>query len=111
VNNVWETRCRVLLERLEALAHKYRQEEPTAPTILEEHTVRLLVGVIMLLRQHRVNKWGQCRHCAWMRRTWRLWYRRPQCTVYLGLDFAMSQPLDLVWGQLLADQKPRPKSG
>jgi phosphoenolpyruvate synthase/pyruvate phosphate dikinase len=40
-----------------------------------------------------------------------LWRRRPQCTVYLRLDFAMSQPLDLVCGQLLAEQTRRPKPG
>lgn len=105
VNNVWQTRCRLLLERLEVLAHKLREKQPIAPPELEEHTVRLLVFMIMVLRQHRVNKWGQCRYCAWTSRTWWLWRRRPQCTVYLAFDFAISQPLDLVWGQLLAEHK------
>ena len=108
MSNVWQTRCRVLLERLEALARKLRQDEPVVPTALDEHTARLLVGVVMVLRKHQVNKYGQCRYCAWTSRTWQFWQKRPQCTVYLSLDFAMSQPLDLVWGQLLADQKPRP---
>jgi len=108
MNNVWQTRCRVLLEQLEALAHQLRIEQQIPSTALEKQTVRLVVGVIMVLRQHRVNKLGQCKYCAWTSRTWWLWCRRPQCTVYLSLDFAMSQPLDLVWGQLLADhQRPQ----
>jgi hypothetical protein len=108
VNNVWQTRCHVILEQLEALAHQLRKEQQIPPTALEEQTVRLVVGVIMVLRQHRVNKLGQCKYCAWTSRTWSFWHRRPQCTVYLSLDFTMSQPLDLVWGQLLADHQ-RPK--
>jgi hypothetical protein len=108
VSTVWETR-RVLLERLEALADQLRKEQPIALTARDEHTARLLVGVVMLPRKHRVNKYGQCRYCAWTRRTWQFWQRRPHCTVYLSLDFAMSQPLDLVWGQLLADPKARSK--
>jgi hypothetical protein len=108
MNNVWQARCRALLEQLEALAHQLRIEQQIPPTALEEQTVRLVVGVIMVLRQHRVNKLGQCTYCAWTSRTWSLWHRRPQCTVYLSLDFAMSQPLDLVWGSLLADhQRPQ----
>jgi hypothetical protein len=34
--------------------------------------VRLLAGVVMLLRQHRVNKRGQCNYCGWTWWTWRL---------------------------------------
>lgn len=102
MSNVSQTR-RVLLERLEALAHKLRTKQSTALTAREEHTARLLVGVVMVLRKHRINRYGQCRYCAWTSRTWQFWQRRPQCTVYMSLDFAMSQPLDLVWGQLLAD--------
>jgi hypothetical protein len=108
VSNVWETRCRLLLERLEALANQLGNEEPKiAPMVLEEYTVRLLAGVVMLLRQHRVNRRGQCRYCGWTMRTWRLWHSRPQCTVYLVLDFAMGQPLDLIWRLLLADRNAR----
>jgi hypothetical protein len=109
VSTVWQIRCRALLERLEALGYHLRKNQPGVLTAREEHTARLLVGVVMLLRQHRVNKYGQCRYCAWTSRTWSLWHRRPQCTVYLTLDFAMSQPLDLVCGQLLPDHKVRPK--
>lgn len=108
MNNVWQTRCRALLEQLEMLAHQLKEKQPIPPTALEEHTVRLLVGVIMVLRQHRMNKLGQCRYCAWTSQTWWLRSNRPQCTIYLSLDRAMSQPLDLVRGSLLADQK-RPK--
>jgi hypothetical protein len=34
--------------------------EPLEPAELTEQAVRLLTGVVMLLRQHRVNKRGQC---------------------------------------------------
>jgi hypothetical protein len=93
------------LERLEALGYQLRQNQSGVLTAREEHTARLLVGVVMLLRKHRLNKYGQCRYCAWTSRTWILRHIRPQCTVYLSLDFAMSQPLDLVWGQLVAGMK------
>lgn len=111
MNNVWQTRCRVLLEQLEAIARKLREGEEIASSAREEYVVRLLAGVVMLLRQHHINKWGQCRYCGWTRRTWQFRHKRPQCTVYLSLDFAMSQPLDLVWGQALADHKAHPKPG
>jgi ubiquitin C-terminal hydrolase len=100
VSHVWETRYRLLLEQLEELADQLRSEQPITPTALEEWTVRLLTGVIMLLWQHRVNKRGQCQYCRWTRWTWRFWHRRPQCTVYRSLDFAMRQNLDMVWRQL-----------
>lgn len=103
MSNVWETRCRVLLERLEELADRLRRKEPIAPGVLAEETVRLLAGVVMLLRQHRVNKRGQCKRCGWTRWTWLFWRRRPQCTVYLSLDFAMRQHLEMVWRQLQED--------
>jgi hypothetical protein len=35
VSNVWETRCRVLLERLEELANRIRNKEPIAPEAIE----------------------------------------------------------------------------
>ncbi len=63
----------------------------------------------MLLRQHRVNKRGRCEYCGWTRWTWRFWRRRPQCMVYLSLDFAVRQPLDAVWRRLLEDRKTRAK--
>lgn len=96
---VWETRYRLLLEQLEELADQLRNKQQIAPVALEEQTVRLLAGVIMLLRQHRVNERGQCQYCGWTRWTWRLWRRRPRCTVYRSLEFAMKQRLDMVWRQ------------
>lgn len=111
MSNVWETRCRVLLERLGAIADQLRREETLAPPLLEEHTVRLLTGALMLLRQHHINKRGQCQYCGWTRPIWRLWRRRPQCTVYLALDFAMGQPLDLVQRRLVAEANARPAPG
>jgi hypothetical protein len=103
VSHVRETRYRLLLERLQELTDHFRRGEPIAPAVLKAQTVRLLVGVIVVLRQHQVNKRGRCKYCGRTRRTWRLWYRRPLCTVYLALDFAMSQPLDLVWQRLQDD--------
>ena len=101
MSNVWETRNRLILEYLEKLADQLRSGEPIAPAELEEQLLRLLVGVLMLLRQHKVNKRGRCRICRWPRRTWRFWHRRPQCTVYRSLNFVMRQGLDRVRWQLL----------
>ena len=102
MSNVWETRYRLLSERLEQLADRLTTEQPIATADLEEQTVRLLAAVVMLLRQHKLNKRGQCRFCTAPRR-WRFWQRRPQCTVYRSLDFAMRQRLDVVWRQLHAE--------
>lgn len=101
MSNVWETRYRLLLERLEELAGQLRSEEEIVPAALEEQTERLLTGVVMLLRKHHVNKWGQCKYCGWTRWTWRFCRRRPRCTVYRSLDFAMSQCMEIVRQQLL----------
>lgn len=104
MSSVWETRNRLLLEQLEKLTDQLRSEEPIGPAELKEQTVRLLAGVLMLLRQHEVNNRGQCRFCA-TSRWWRFWNKRPQCTVHLNLDFAMRQRMDVVWQRLLNDHK------
>jgi hypothetical protein len=91
-------------ERLEELADRLKSKQPIAPAALEEQAVRLLAGVLMLLRQHETNKHGQCRFCAAPRRR-RFWQRRPQCMVYRSLDFVMRQSLDAVWWQLLETTK------
>jgi hypothetical protein len=70
VTNVWETRSRLFLEELEKLAEWLSSDAPKVPASLEEQTVRLLVMVIMLLRQHRINKRGQCQWCGWTRWAW-----------------------------------------
>jgi hypothetical protein len=100
VSNVWETRNRLLWEHLEQLTERLRGKEPIEPAEIREQTVRLLAGVVMLLRQHHVNKRGQCKYCGWTRWAWRFWRRRPQCTVYRSVDFAMRQPLRWVRWQL-----------
>jgi hypothetical protein len=92
VSNIWETRYRLLLEQLEALANQLRDQEPTAQAVRNDQLVRVLTGVVMLLRQHRVNKQGQCSYCGGR---WRFWRTQPQCTVYRCLDFALRQPLDM----------------
>lgn len=111
MSNVRETRSLLLLEQLEELADQRRNKEQITPAELEEQILRLLTGVVMLLRQHEVNRQSQCRICGWPRRTWRLWHRRPRCTVYRSLDFAMRQPLDAVWWRLLEGHKTRAKFG
>lgn len=94
-----------MFERLEELVDQLLGNESIPPAVLEEQTVRLLAGLVMLLRQHRVNKRGRCHYCGWRRWTWRLGRGRPQCTVYLNFDFAMRQRLDVVWSRLLVDRK------
>lgn len=111
MSSVLEMRNRLLMEYLERLAGRLLSEEQIAPEEFKEQLVRLLTGVVMLLRKHRVNKKGQCEYCGWASWTWRFWRRRPRCTVDRGLNFAMRQPLDMVWLQLLEDRNARPKSG
>jgi hypothetical protein len=105
VTNVWETRHRLLLERLETLARQLREDQPIAPTALQEQAIRLLAGEIMLLRQHRVNKRGQCKYCRRTKWCW-LFQRRAQCSVYVCLDFAMCQPVQVVWRRLQEEREP-----
>ncbi|HSL07305.1 MAG TPA: hypothetical protein VK887_04910 [Pseudonocardiaceae bacterium] len=73
-----------------------------APVVLEEWIVKLLATVLMLLRQHHVNKRGQCRFCGWTTWKWRFWRRR-RCTVYVALDYAMMQSLDVVWWKVFVE--------
>lgn len=98
--SVWQTRYRLLGEQLDELAEQLGGDQPHESGAVTEHTVRLLAAAAMLLRQHSVNKRGQCAFCGWTRWRWRFWHRRPQCTVYSILCFAMSQGLDVVWWQL-----------
>lgn len=103
MSTVRETRHRLLLEYLERLADQLRREESVEPAELKAHTVRLLTAVVMLLRQHRINKRGQCKFCTAPHWTWRFRHKQPQCTVYRALGFASGQRLDMVWQQLLDD--------
>lgn len=105
MSNVWESQNQLTLEYLEKLANQLRSKEQLAPAELEEQVVRLLATMVILLRQHRVNKRGQCQYCSWRVETWRLGLRRPRCTVYRALGFALVQRLDVVWWQLLDDRK------
>ncbi|MCA1672694.1 MAG: hypothetical protein LC799_10990 [Actinobacteria bacterium] len=95
--SVWETQQRLFFELLQKLAEWLSDDEPKAPTALEEQMVRLLAVAVMLLRQHEVNKRGQCQFCGWTRWRWRLWRRRRRCTVHQALDLALGQSLDVVW--------------
>jgi hypothetical protein len=96
VSTVWETRYRLFLETLEETAGLLNNKESITSTEYKEQMSRLLMGVIMLLRQHRVNKHGQCLYCGWARWYRRVWWQRPRCTVYRTLDFALRQPMDVV---------------
>ena len=102
VNDFWETRHRKLTQQYEKLAHRLSGEETPGQTLIEEQTVRLLTGAVMLLQHHKMDKRGRCRACATLGRIWRFWLRRPPCAVYRDLNFAMSQGIDAVWWQLLA---------
>lgn len=108
MSNVWQTRHRLMLERLEELAGQLKNKEPIAPAVFEEQTARLLAGAVMLLKQHKVNKRGQCQYCGWTGWARRLWHRRPQCTVYRALSFALGQRPEILWWQSLNDHKTRP---
>lgn len=105
MNNVWETRDRLLLEHLEKLAAQIRSEESLPPEQLEEQLLRLLVGGLMLLRRHHTNKRGQCKFCGWTRWTCRLWRRRRRCTVYTNLGFVIMQPMTETMQRWLAYDK------
>ncbi|MCA1676966.1 MAG: hypothetical protein LC799_33920 [Actinobacteria bacterium] len=95
--SVWETQHRLFFELLQKLTEWLSDDEPRAPTALEEQLARLLAVAIMLLRQHEVNKRGQCQFCGWTRWRWRWWRRRRRCTVHQALDLALGQSLDVVW--------------
>ncbi len=103
MSTAWQTRHRLLLEQLEQLADWLGAQQPREQMVVEEQTARLLMGVVRLLRQHGVNQRGQCRFCRWTRWGRRIWRRRPRCTVSCALDFAMTQPMDAAWWQLLND--------
>jgi len=53
---VQEVRHRLLFEQLEQWVEKLGSEEPVDRAVLKELVVQLLATVVMLPRQHRVNK-------------------------------------------------------
>lgn len=85
------------MEELQRLAEWLSGDAPREPAALDERTVRLLAMTVTLLRQHQVNKRGQCQYCGWTRWTWPFWHRPRRCTVHQALDFGMGQSLDVVW--------------
>jgi len=109
VSSVWGTQYRLLEEHLEQFADRLSASQPPESPVLTEHTVRLLAAALILVRQHHINKRGQCRYCGWSRWGWRFWHRRPRCTVYQTLNVVLRQSLDVVWWQLLDSlgQEPR----
>lgn len=101
MSSVQELRRRLLLEQLEQWVQKLSREEPVEPEEVQELAVRLLAMTVMLLKQHQVNKRGQCPYCRRRPWNWRSWKRRPQCTVGSALGFVMSQEPAVVWWRLL----------
>ena len=97
MTTIWKTQSQLYLEYLEGLAEWLGSDAPKAPAALEEQTARLLAMAVTLLRQHHVNKRGQCQFCGWTRWKWRFWRRRRRCTVHQTLNLAMSQSLEVVW--------------
>ena len=95
-----ETWHRLFREELEKLADQLGGKKAELPAITEDNIVRLLAVAVILLRQHHVNKRGRCQFCGWARWKWRPWNRRPPCTVYRTVSFAMGQGLDEVWWRL-----------
>lgn len=100
VSDVQETSYRLFREELEKLADRLSGKKAVSSAVTEDHIVRLLAVVAILLRQHQVNKRGHCQSCGWMRWKWRPWHRRPPCTVYRTVSFVMVQGLDEVWWRL-----------
>jgi hypothetical protein len=100
MSDVWSTKYRLLCERCDELVDSLGADERIPPAVLEEHTVRLLLVVLRLLRRHQVDRRGRCRRCTWSNRAWRFWRRSPQCTAFREVDLAMCAGLDVVWWQL-----------
>lgn len=91
-----EIRYRLLIEQLQQWLERLGGKEQPEPDAIKELTVRLLAMALILLRQHSVNKRGQCQYCGYSRWYWRLLIKRPQCTVGSALGFAMEQELAVV---------------
>lgn len=100
MSHVQEVRYRLLCEQLEQWLEKLSGEEQIDPEAVKELAVRLLTMAVMVLKQHQVNKRGQCQYCDWAQWYWRVWRRRSQCTVCSTLSFAMGQELTVVWWRL-----------
>lgn len=89
MSNVWETRYRLLCERLEEMLHRNMDD------LSDDEVARVICGAYVLLAQHKVNKRGRCRHC-YRSGSWWLPRRRKRCTVYQVFGVAMGQPLRIV---------------
>lgn len=103
MSNVWQTRHRLFAERLHDLAEWLGDGGPRDPAVLDEELARLLAVALALLRQHQVNKRGQCQFCNWTRWSRRFWCRRRRCTVHQAMDLGLGQTLDFVWWHLFED--------
>jgi hypothetical protein len=100
VSSVQETWYRLFREELEEFADQLSGKKELSPAVTEDKIVQLLALTAILLRQHHVNKRGQCQFCGWAKWKWRPWNWRPSCTVYRTASFVMSQGLDEVWWRL-----------
>lgn len=72
VSSVHETRYQQLYKMLNELAGQLSGKRAVSPVETRDRIVRVLAVVALLLRQHHVNKWGQCKFCALPRWKWSL---------------------------------------
>lgn len=100
VRSAPEVWYRLFREQLGELTDRLSGKKSVSPAVTEDQIVQLLAVVAILLRQHHVNKRGQCQFCRSSRWKWRPWRRRPSCAVYRAASFVMGQGLDEVWWRL-----------
>jgi hypothetical protein len=100
VSSAQKTWYRLFQEELDELADRLSGKKSESPVATEDQIVQLLAVAAILLRQHHVNKRGQCQFCRWAGCRWRPWSRRPPCTVYRTVSFVMSQGSEEVWWRL-----------
>lgn len=100
VRSVHETRYRQLQAELKEFTDQLSGAKAVSPAKTRNQIVQALAVVAILLRQHQINKRGQCKFCARPRWRWRFWSRRPSCTVYRTASFVMNQELEEAWRQL-----------
>jgi len=100
MSNVWGMRYRLRGEELAQWVQWLSGAEPRQQAVLDERILQLLATLLILLRQHHVNRRGQCRFCRATRWKWRFWHRRRCCTVYRALDYSMGQSPDVLWWTL-----------
>jgi hypothetical protein len=100
VSSVHETRYRQLQAELKEFTDQLSGTKEISPAKTKNQIIQTLTVVNLLLRQHQINKRGQCKFCSRPRWRWMFWSRRPPCTVYRTASFVMRQEPDETWRQL-----------